>query len=164
MTNQVAPIVTGQDLNVAARATRSVLDQVLGQAGISFPVHVTLLTVATGAGGAPSPSRRALRQALTAGLQIEEAAADQLLRQVTAAGLLRWTITAPETGDGDDGEDGDGAHAELTAEGRALQQRVARATAETAARLWRDFTPSELETTKRVLDQVTARAQAELAR
>lgn len=160
MTNQVAPIVTGQDLNVAARATRSVLDRLLEQAGISFPVHVTLLTVATGAGagGAPSPSRQALRQALTDGLQIEGAAADELLRQVTAAGLLRWTATTPGAGDRD------GAHAELTAEGRALQQRVARATAEVAARLWRDFTPSELETTKRVLDGVTARAQAELVR
>lgn len=158
MTNQVAPIVTGQDLNVAARATRSVLDQLLERAGTSFPVHVTLLTVATGAGGAPSPSRQALRQALATGLQIDTAAADELLSQVTGSGLLRWSATAPGA------DDVDVARAELTPQGHALYQQVAAATAETAARLWRGFTTSELQTTKRILDEVTARAQAELER
>lgn len=156
MTAHVAPIVTGQDLNAAARATRSVLDQLLERAGTSFPVYVTLNTVHADGGGA-SPSRLSLRHTLMTGLQMDATAAEGILDRMTAGGLLRWSATAPHAGGPDD------PPAELTPEGRALQQRIAADVAEATARLWRGFAPEDLETTKRVLLEVTTRARAEVA-
>lgn len=153
MTNQIAPIITGKELNVAARATRSVLDHLLADNGTSFPVHLTLTLVADGDGGS-ALSHPMLRQALATGLEVAGPVAEDVLDQVTTAGLVRWSTAAP-----DDGE----ARAELTSEGRALHERLATLSGQTAARLWRDIPAADLETTKRVLDLVTARAEAEAA-
>jgi DNA-binding MarR family transcriptional regulator len=142
MTDSPTPL-TGQDINVAARATRSVFDSLLRDAGTTFPVWVALNMLGTAGSRLP---REVLRRNLTEGLDADPAAVDGLLDELGSAGLAEVGVAAVE----------------LTPDGTALHERLRDATADAAARLWSGFDPQDLATTRRVLLEVTERARAQV--
>lgn len=135
------PILSGQEIAVAARATRAVLDAVLRDAGTTFPAWVALNVLGTNGASVP---REALQRTLAEGLPADPGSVAGLLDEVEAAGLLRGT-----------------ASVELTPEGRARYEDLRGAIGAAAARLWAGFDPDDLATTRRVLLEVTERARAQ---
>ncbi len=133
--------VSGRELNLAAAATRGLLDSVLDQAGLTFTEHVTLRAVAA---GAATPDEVAT--ALGAGRPGVPTAADlrTALGELATAGLL-----APDT---------DPARLRVTGRGQDLLARITAATDEIGDRLFGDIPADELATTRRVLDLVLSRA------
>jgi DNA-binding MarR family transcriptional regulator len=139
-----APPLTGQDINVAANATRALLDVQLDRAGLAFEQWVALRALT-----APGPAERAtVRGRLAELLSIPPATVDELLDGLAARGLVR--------------EDGtvDTAAVDLTPQGRAAFDQVNDGGLATAAKLYGDMDSGDLATTKRVLADITERARA----
>lgn len=135
------PILSGQEIGVAARATRAVLDAVLRDAGTTFPTWVALNQV--GSNGASVP-REALQRNLAEGLAMDPGAVAGLLDEMAEAGLLQGT-----------------ASVQLSPQGRARYEGLRDAIGTAGARLWAGFDPDDLVTTRRVLLEVTERARAQ---
>lgn len=141
-----ATILTGQDIGMAARATRALLDMVLDEAGTTFEIWVTLNTLAqTG-----SPVRRdALRWDLAGRLGVDESSITPLLDQLASAGLVEASRVP-------------GGTVDITPDGEAMYGRLRDAIARTSADLYAGLDPDDLAVTRRVLLEVTDRATARL--
>lgn len=135
-----APPFDGRDLNLAARATRDVLNALLAQARIDFDQWVTLRTVGL-AGGADTAG---LPPRIAADLRVSPRAADDLLSWLLDTGLA---------------EQRDGQTL-LTPAGRARFDRLQRAIGAASADLYAGIPLEDLATTARVLREVTDRAAA----
>jgi DNA-binding MarR family transcriptional regulator len=144
--------VTGQDINVAARATRRLLEGLLAEAGTSFPTSATLNTlVARG----PSVPKEHLVRELGAGLDVDSSTVLALLRHLKTRGLVRETRPGGEATP---------LHIELTPAGEAEHRRLRTIVGAATAELYSGFDADDLATARRVLVTVTERAAAQLAR
>lgn len=130
------PPLTGQDINIAAAATRSLLDVQLERAGLTFPQYLVLRGLT--AQGPASPAGLSALLAPLPGPRTD------VVAELTAKALVR--PAAPDS-------------VELTPQGEELFQRLTRATDEVAAAVYGDLDPGELEVARRVLAEVTQRAQ-----
>jgi DNA-binding MarR family transcriptional regulator len=144
-----APPVTGQDINVAARATRSLLDVVLGEAGTSFAPFATLNVIAT---RGPAVARAEVVRQVGYGLDVDSSTVLGLLHQLQSRGLVRQTRPGAEEAP---------VQVELTPEGQAEHRRLTTLVGAATAELYRDFDPDDLATTRRVLVAVSERASAQ---
>jgi DNA-binding MarR family transcriptional regulator len=142
MTSTTRPF-DGRDLNLAARATRDVLDALLAEAGIDFEQWVTLRTV--GLAGGIDTAR--LRSEIAADLRISPQAADDLVSRLLGSGRA---------------EERDG-HTVLTPDGRARFDRLQRAMGAATADLYAGIAEADLAATARVLREVTDRAAARVS-
>ncbi|NUR89195.1 MAG: MarR family transcriptional regulator [Nonomuraea sp.] len=125
-----APPLTGQDINVAAAATRSLLDLHLRRADLTFPQFVAMRRLAQGPATAAD-----LADALRPIPGPHTDVLGELQRLGLAAGF------------------------ELTPAGRTLLAGLTEATDEVARTIYGDLDPEEMETTRRVLAEVTDRAR-----
>ena len=137
MTTQSPPPLTGQDINLAARAVRDVLDALLDQAQLTFPQSLALQTLA--ADSKP-------RDSLVADLA-DRIRADRHAVAFALDGLIRRGLVS-------DAADG----LRLTQSGKEHLERTLAATQRATAQLYRDFAPDDLATTRRVLVELIARA------
>jgi DNA-binding MarR family transcriptional regulator len=138
-------IFNGQDINVAAAATRAILDALLDREGVTFGQFVALRGLA--GIGAPA-SRDAVAQG-AAGPAADVATVRQAIDQLEAAGLVaaaEQDLVVP------------------TESGQELFERVTTATVRAGDELFDGIAGQDLAVTKRVLDQITQRAQAVHAR
>jgi hypothetical protein len=135
-----APPFTGRDLNLAARATRDVLDALLAEERIDFHQSVTLRTV----GLAGAVDTAGLRPRIAADLRVSAQAADDLVSWLLSTGLA---------------EQRDGQTV-LTPDGRARFDRLQRTIGAATAELYAGIPPADLAATARVLRQLTDRAAA----
>jgi DNA-binding MarR family transcriptional regulator len=131
-----APPLTGQDIGMAANATRILLDILLDRTGTTFDEWVALRTLALeGPVIPPGVLLPDLAGKLTAG-EPEVAA---LLEGLTAKGLIQDGFA-------------------LTADGQVRFARLRDAVAGVTARMYSDLDAGDLAVTRRVLAQVTERA------
>jgi hypothetical protein len=144
MTTDTLP-VNGQIIGETERSLAPLIGAILAEAGTDFPTWVALNVLNTNAEAVPAA---ALRDTLAARLASDNVSIPELLEQVASRGIVR---TAP------------GGGVELTAEGRALYQRVRDGVERTSAALYGGLDPDELATTRRVLVEVTRRARARVA-
>jgi DNA-binding MarR family transcriptional regulator len=143
----IAQPVNGQDINLAAQATRKALEVVLAEQGTTFAPLAALNTI--GARGAALDTA-ALVGTLAGGLQVEEQAVLTILHGLAARGLVRRRAA-----------ESDGY--ELTDAGAAEQQRIAERVGNLTAQLYAGLDPEDLATTRRVLVTLTDRATTYLA-
>jgi hypothetical protein len=135
------PILTGQDINLAAFAARSLLSDVLRDAGVSFEGWVALRRLAA----EDRPTTRDAFTAMIAALPgVPLPPTEALLAELASLGLVVL----------------DGDNIVVTPAGRARFEQVQDGGNRIAAELYGDFPPADLETTRRVLNAVTARATA----
>jgi DNA-binding MarR family transcriptional regulator len=149
MTTLAQP-VTGQDINVAARAVRRLLDVLLAEAGTSFPPFATLNTLAL---RGPSVARDPFVRELATGLQADEATVRAILRELQSRGLVRQTSPLDEPA---------AVRVELTAEGEAEQRRLGALAQAATRQLYSGIDADDLATTRRVLVTVTERVTTQL--
>jgi DNA-binding MarR family transcriptional regulator len=142
MTAPTAGPVNGQDINVAARATRGVLDRLLADAGCDFNTWIGLLLVAQAGGRVP---RAELPAILATPLSLDTDTAELAIRRMVGRGWYR---------------EADGDTIELTAEGLAFYERLRDRSTAVAGELYVGMDPTELATAKRVLTEMTQRALA----
>jgi DNA-binding MarR family transcriptional regulator len=141
-----APVLSGRDINIAAFATRALLERLIDETGVAF-ADWTALTAVEGAGGA-GLARSALVARQSAALQVEAATVEHGIDTLLAQGLVSE----------------DAGTLVLTAAGEAVFRPVQAATQELVADLYRDFPPEDLAITQRTLAEVTRRANLRLAR
>jgi hypothetical protein len=128
--------LNGQIIGQASIATRALLNRELDRLGLTFEQSVALNLAA---GGGPVTT-----DALVTGLRIPAAAAEAALSGLTEGGLLASDGT-------------------VTPAGGDLQRQLSARIAEITGRLYGDLPANDLVTAARVLTEVTARANAELA-
>jgi len=126
----ITPPVNGQDIGLAARAGRVLLDRVLDAHHATFDEWVALRSLA-------------LQQDVTANFFGDQAAADATLAGLAAQGFV---ILDPETA--------------LTADGVARYDALNADVLGISRRLYAGFAPEDLATTGRVLREVARRAVA----
>jgi hypothetical protein len=135
---------SGQDLGVAAVATRALLDGLLARAGTDFPAWVALRRLAQ---PGPAPTADELRRDLANLLTADATSAALVVERLAARG---WTAQ-------------EGPVVTLSPDGvafhRGLVEEIGRLTGE----LYRGIDAADLAATKRVLNEVTQRANARLA-
>jgi DNA-binding MarR family transcriptional regulator len=139
-----APALSGQDINVAARATRQVLVTALE------PMHTTFeqWTVINLVGSGQVADEAALRARLSAGIGLTEPQLDALLQQLEAADLITRT----------------GRSLALATAGERQFEAGSAVLADIVGELYGGLDPEELATTRRILVELTARATARLER
>jgi DNA-binding MarR family transcriptional regulator len=147
MTTVTQPPVTGQDINLAARATRKALEVLLAEQGASFQPLATLNSIA--ARGATLDAEALVRNLANA-FDVDSQTVHSVLHGLQARGLVRQT---PSHADSQ-------SHFELTADGAQELQRLNAIVGQLTAKLYRDFDPQELATTRQVLVTLTERAEA----
>jgi hypothetical protein len=141
------PILNGQVIGQAERATRAVLDALLAETEIDFLQWVTV-NVLDAAGR--SIDEADLVQRVAAGLKVEGSTALGALDDIVASGFAARDVTSA-------------GRVDLTPAGVALHDRVSAGIGRITERLYRDLPVDDLATAGRVLTLVTARANAELA-
>lgn len=140
-----APVLTSRDLNVAAFATRSLLDSLLVDAGISFETSIVLGQAFAAPDGLPLD---AVVQRFTVDIRRPADDVPGIVAEAEAAGVVT--------------RDGDTIH--LTDAGRSLQESLNEQVADIVSRVYADIPHDDLVVARRVVDQVTAQARAELTR
>lgn len=146
----VAQPVNGQDINLAARATRNALELLLADHGTSFrPLAAMNVIASRGAALEPEDVVASLSNAF----DVENEPVKTILHGLETRGLVRRTTSTV------DGK----RHFELTEEGKAEHQRLSALTATLTAELYRGFEAEDLATTRRVLVALTERANARVA-
>lgn len=140
--------VTGQVIGEAQRAIEPLLDAVLAEVGTDFRTWVTLNTLA---GGGEALPRTMLERDLAMALRADPSSIRGQIEQMAAGGLV------------DSGTGVLDANVRLTADGRALHQRVRDGVARTSSQLYGGMDADDLATTRRVLVEVTRRARSLLA-
>jgi DNA-binding MarR family transcriptional regulator len=135
--------VSGIDIGLAFRATRAILDRLLARSGTDFTGWVALRTLAQ-PGAAPGPD--ALRAGLAETIGVDPVSAQLALDRLAAQG---WT----ETGD----------TVTLTEAGGAFYRGLLDQIGQVTADLYGGIEASDLAATRRVLAEVTDRANARLA-
>lgn len=131
-------IFNGQDINVAAAATRGILDAVLDREDVTFHQFVALRAIA----GSGTPIDRAAAAKRAAGPAADEASVRQAIDQLETAGLVVV----------------DEDLATPTPAGQELFERVTSIVLRSGDELFDGIARQDLEITKRVLDQITERA------
>jgi hypothetical protein len=137
-----APPLSGQDINLAAAATRQLLIATLVPLGVSFEHWTVINQVGTG----QTTDDTGVRARLVAGLHLSD---DEI--NAIFDGVVQWVA-----------RDEDG-QLTLTEAGRELFARGSAVVAGLVAELYAGFSPEELARTRHVLVEVTARAAARLA-
>jgi hypothetical protein len=138
------PTFSGQDIGVAAAATRALLDGLLARAGTDFPAWVALRRLSQ---PGPAPTVDELRRDLINLLTIDATSAALIVERLAARG---WT--APN-----------GAAVTLTPEGTAFHRRLVEQTGQLTGELYQGIDAADLAAAKRVLGEVTQRANARRA-
>jgi len=141
----VAQPVTGQDINLAARATRKALELLLAEQGTAFPPLAAMNVIAS---RGALLSREAVVRTLANALDVDPQSVQTIVHGLQTRGLVRPTP--------DD-------HFELTAAGAAEHARLTTITGGLTRQLYRDFSPEDLATTRRVLVTLTERAEQHVA-
>ncbi|MFE9426798.1 MarR family transcriptional regulator [Kitasatospora sp. NPDC006697] len=139
------PALNGQVIGRAHHATRALLERELARTGTSFQQSLAL-NATHAAGGEIAPEQ--LAGQLVAGLKIARPAAEAVVAELVAAGLL-----APA----------EGGRLRLSETGTELGRSIREATAALVTRLYAGFPADQLETAARLLTAITERADAELA-
>lgn len=146
-----ATLPFGQQVNLAARSVRALLNAELDRAGITFPEWVALITLER---IGPASRRDALRRQVAEDLQVEASSLDAVLDRLQSAGLMRAAA-------------GDGARDEssiaLTPAAEDLVRRLRAGIAGITAGLLEGLDAADVATTRRTLEVVTQRASARLA-
>ena len=137
-----APPLTGQDINLAAHATRTLLISELEPFGLTFEQWIVLNLVGSG----QAATADAIRRRLLAALGVDGPTADDLL-----AGLVRVDLLEEQ---GDD--------VRLTSAGEQRWQEAVAVVADLVAALYAGIDGDDMATTRRVLVEVTERAQVRL--
>jgi DNA-binding MarR family transcriptional regulator len=145
--------VTGQDINMAARAARTALEVVLAEQGTAFPPLAVLNTLVAHGGAI---DRAALIAQLAHGLDVSSQTVQTVLHGLETRGLVR---ASPEAQAAPHIE----RSIELTPEGQADQRRLTAITRELTTALYAGFDADELAVTRRVLVALTERAEARVA-
>jgi DNA-binding MarR family transcriptional regulator len=135
------PPVNGQDIGIAAAATRALLEGVLAREGSDFPESVVLRMLSLRGG---TSARQDLRDTLAAALAQHPDATDRLLERTAARGYVEL----------------DSVHIGLTEAGAARQRALSEAAVALTARLYEGFDPADLATAGLVLREVARRATA----
>jgi DNA-binding MarR family transcriptional regulator len=138
------PGFSGQDLGMAAAATRALFDSLLARAGTDFPAWVALRRLAQ---PGPAPTLDALRRDLAGLLTADLTSVTLLIDRLAARG---WTVL-------------DGSAVTLSPDGVAFHRRLVGEIGELTGELYRGIEPADLDAAKRVLGVVTQRANARLA-
>ena len=146
----IAQPVTGQDINLAARATRQVLEVLLAEQGTSFTPFAALNQIVV---LGPSVDRDGLVRRLGSAFALDDASVPAILHGLQARGLVHQTTSSGAAAS---------AQVELTAAGEDEHQRLTRLVAGLTAELYRGFDADDLATTRRVLVAVTERATAQI--
>jgi len=146
MTQPSAPVLTGQDVGEAEGALRALLDEIVAATGTTSNEYIVLRVLSL---RGPWASPAALHDFLAGQRQLalDPPAVAELLAGLAAKGLA--------TGVARD----DAGPAELTAEGAALHTRLTEAIGPTTRKLYADFDPADLATTRRVLAELGERAE-----
>lgn len=131
-----------RQINVAARATRGLLDAVLAEAGTTFSGWSVLAALSTGG--------PAIQKDLARSLDMIGPSVVERLDQLEAAGLVVRSGVP---------EDRRAYLVSLTGEGEELFARLRSVMKLTEAALTADIDPADIQTTRRVLAEVTARAR-----
>ena len=132
----------GYQVNVAARATRALLDARLAEQGVTFATWVVLVALST---------RGDLIQRDLAGIvDVEGPTIVRRLDQLEAAGLVARSA-APG--------DRRATRVRLTESGRALYRRLRNSVEEAEVDLLREVDPADVATTQRVLREIIDRAR-----
>jgi DNA-binding MarR family transcriptional regulator len=140
-----APMLTGQDIGQAERATRALLDELLAATGLRFDQWVIVNLLATHDG---APERAAIETLVVRGLHIaRDTACDEIDE------LIRRGLVVPIGRD---------ARITLTGAGRARFRSVRAGIDRITERLYGGIPADDLATTHRVLAAVTERANAAL--
>jgi MarR family transcriptional regulator, transcriptional regulator for hemolysin len=129
-------------INMAARATRGLLDAVLAQAGTTFSSWTVLAAL--------SARGPAIQKELAASLKMIGPSIVERIDQLESAGLV---TRSPVPGDRR------AALVGLTSEGRALISRLRGVMRATEDALTSGLDPDEIQVTRRVLAQVAERAR-----
>ncbi|GAA2599671.1 hypothetical protein GCM10010399_33040 [Dactylosporangium fulvum] len=133
--------LNGQIIGQAERSTRALLDRLLARTATTFEEWVAVNLTAVSGG---TLARDDLVARMATGLRITPAAAGAAVTGLVEAGLLD-------------------AGGSLTPAGRARYDEIAAGVAELTARLYAGFPADDLDAAGRVLAEITARADAELA-
>jgi hypothetical protein len=139
--------VTGQDIALAANAARGLLDQLLDREGTTFEPWLLLNLLAT---RGPTLERATLVQIVASGTRGNPDAIRQALARLGSSGLVR------EASSGSDGA------VELSPDGIARHTHLRDAVARLTTELYAPFDQTDLAITRRVLNQLTERANARL--
>ena len=132
----------GYQVNLTARATRALLDARLAEHGVTFTTWIALITLAT---------RGALIQRDLAGvIEVEGPTMVRRLDQLEAAGLVERSGVA---------EDRRATKITLTRKGRDLYERIRTSVQETEGELLAGLDRQSVDTTRRVLLELTQRAR-----
>ena len=138
MTTQTPPL-TGQDINLAARAVRDLLDVLLERTGLTFEQWLVVQALGPEANGL---ARQELVSDLSDRLRVEPTEVATTVSGLTHAGLL---VDSPE-------------RVRLTPSGQSAYDGVQSGIRRVTARLYRPFAPDDLATTRRVLREIIERA------
>ena len=139
--------VNGQDINMAARATRKALDVVLAEQGTSFP-PLGMLNTLVAEGGVMD--RDTLIARLARGLDVNQDTVLTVLHGLDTRGLLEATDEVTP-------------RIRLTPEGRAEHRRLTAIVGGLTSVLYAGFDAEELAVTRRVLVTLTERSDAHVA-
>jgi hypothetical protein len=141
------PTLTGQDIKLAERATRGVLDVLLAETDTTF---MQMVVVNATAGEGPVVAIDRLVQRLAVQLRVAEPQVRDTIDELLASGLL--TLSS-----------GDREAVELSADGQERFERLRAGSAQITERLYSDLPVDDLVTARRVLATLTERANAELS-
>ena len=144
-TQTLAP-VTGQDINLAANAVRGLLEQVLGRESTTFEPWLLLNLLAT---RGTALARAEMVHTVASGTRANPDAIRQVVAQLESTGLIR------EASPGS-------AAVELSPTGTARHAHLRDAVTRLTNELYAPFDATDLAITKRVLNQVTERANTGL--
>jgi len=140
MTTQTPPL-TGQDINLAARAVRDLLDVLLERAGLTFEQSLVLQALGPEADGL---ERNTLVAELAGRLRVDPSEVSATVEGLAQAGLL---VDTPQ-------------RVRLTPSGRASYDGVQAGIRRVTGRLYGPFAPDDLAVTRRVLREIIERAPA----
>jgi hypothetical protein len=137
------PPLNGRIIVQAERATRAVLDAHLAKTDTAFMTWVPLNLIAT----EPETTIEPLAEQMATSLRIEQREARQAIDDLAHAGLVITTDTV-----------------RLTERGRATHQGISVGLDELTNRLYDGLPHDDLLVARRVLETLTSRARAELAK
>ena len=132
--------VNGQDINLAARATRKALEALLAEQGTTFPPLAVMNVLSTRGG---RMDRAALVEFITTALELDAVTVRLIVHGLQERGLVQPVDTRVVA---------------LTDQGRNEHQRLSALAATVTAELYRDLDPQDLAVTRRVLLTLTERA------
>jgi hypothetical protein len=138
------PAFSGQDIGVAAAATRALLDGLLARAGTDFPAWVALRRLAQ---PGPAPTVDELRRDLASLLTADATSVALVVERLAARG---WTVQ-------------EGAAVTLSPDGAAFHRGLVDEVGRLTGELYRGIDAADLAAAKRVLGEVTERANARRA-